>query len=59
MTKANDDLLIARANHQTKVRGSNDQEYQNYLDCADNGEGMDITTGCTLPLKTYEEWLNS
>lgn len=41
----------------TANRGTNDQEYQIYLDCADDGNGIDITTG--EPLKTYEEWLNS
>ena len=40
---------------QTKVRGSNDDEYQIYLDCADDGNGIDITTG--EPLKTYDEWM--
>lgn len=42
---------------QTQYRGTNDQEYQIYLACADNGEGIDITTG--KPLKTYQEWLES
>jgi len=42
---------------QTKTRGSNDSEYQLYLELADNGEGLDITTG--KPLKTYDEWINS
>jgi len=42
---------------QTKARGTNDQEYQIYLDLADDGKGNDITTG--NPLKTYDEWLNS
>jgi hypothetical protein len=42
---------------QTQARGSNDSEYQIYLACADNGKGIDFTTG--KPLKTYEEWLNS
>ena len=46
-----------RANWQTQARGSNDQEYQIYLDLADDGKGNDFTTG--KPLKTYEEWLNS
>ena len=40
---------------QTKGRGTNDQEYQIYLSCADNGRGIDITTG--KPLLTYDEWL--
>lgn len=42
---------------QTQARGSNDQEYQIYLDLADDGKGIDITTG--RPLKSYDEWLNS
>jgi hypothetical protein len=42
---------------QTQARGSNDSEYHIYLACADNGKGIDFTTG--KPLKTYEEWLNS
>jgi hypothetical protein len=42
---------------QTQARGSNDSEYQIYLSCADNGNGIDFTTG--KPLKTYQEWLNS
>jgi hypothetical protein len=42
---------------QTQARGTNDSEYQIYLSCADNGKGIDFTTG--KPLKTYDEWLNS
>jgi hypothetical protein len=42
---------------QTRLRGSNSDEYEIYLDCADDGHGIDITTG--RPLKTYEEWLES
>ena len=42
---------------QTQARGTNNQEYQIYLSCADNGRGIDFTTG--RPLKTYDEWLNS
>lgn len=41
---------------QTKARGSNDQEYQIYLDVADNGKGGDITNN-GAPLKTYDEWI--
>jgi len=44
--------------HQTKVRGSNNQEYQLYLDLANNGNGGDITNN-GAPLKTFDEWLNS
>ena len=43
---------------QTQTRGTNDQEYQIYLACADDGKGGDITRG-GQPLKTYEEWLQS
>jgi len=42
---------------QTQARGSNDNEYQIYLACADDGKGNDWTTD--KPLKTYDEWLNS
>ena len=42
---------------QTRARGDNDSEYQIYLSLADDGKGIDITTG--KPLKTYDEWLNS
>lgn len=31
--------------------------YEIYLACADDGNGIDITTG--MPLKTFDEWLNS
>lgn len=48
--------LIQNKNWQTQARGTNEQEYQIYLDCADNGKGIDITTG--KPLKTFDEWLN-
>jgi len=51
-------LLAAKANIRTKIRGTNDQEYQIYLDCANDGKGGDITNG-GAPLKTYEEWLNT
>ena len=50
--------LIPAANWQTRARGSNDQEYQIYLACADDGKGGDITRG-GAPLKTYDEWLAS
>jgi len=42
---------------QTKARGTNNDEYQIYLSCADDGNGIDVTSG--EPLKTYDEWLNS
>jgi hypothetical protein len=55
---AQPDLLDARANHQTRVRGTNCDEYEIYLACADDGQGGDITRG-GAPLKTFDEWMNS
>ena len=49
--------LLPAETWQTRARGTNDNEYQIYLACADDGEGNDIVTG--KPLKTYEEWLAS
>ena len=43
---------------QTQARGTNDQEYQIYLACADDGKGGDITRE-GAPLKTYDEWVAS
>ncbi len=41
---------------QTQTRGSNDDEYQIYLACANDGKGGDITRN-GAPLKSYAEWL--
>jgi hypothetical protein len=57
MTMQDNDNLLLSADWQTKMRGTNDQEYQIYLACADDGNGNSITNG--KPLKTYDEWLNS
>lgn len=43
---------------QTQYRGSNDQEYQLYLELADDGNGGDFTRGGE-PLKSYDEWMAS
>ena len=43
---------------QTKARGTNEQEYEIYLACADDGKGGDITRD-GAPLLTFDEWLNS
>ena len=43
---------------QTQARGSNDQEYQIYLVCADDGKGGDITNN-GAPLKSFDEWMAS
>ena len=42
---------------QTKARGSNSDEYEIYLTCADDGKGNDFITG--EHLKSYEEWMDS
>lgn len=49
--------LVASDTWQTRGRGSNDQEYQIYRSCADDGKGNEFMTG--KPLKTYEQWLRS
>lgn len=49
--------LEASYTWQTRGRGSNDQEYQIYRSCADDGKGNEFMTG--KPLKTYEQWLRS
>ena len=36
--------------------GSLRDRYEIYLACADDGNGIDITTG--EPLLTFDEWLN-
>ena len=55
-TIENEDFQDALANFQTPVRGSNEQEYQLYLDCADDGKGGDVTRN-GKPLLTFDEWL--
>ena len=57
-TGINKDGTLKPQTIRTKLRGTNDQEYQIYLDCADDGNGGDITRN-GAPLKTYDEWLNS
>ena len=56
--KPTPDRMLPRADWQTPLRGSNDAEYQIYLDCANDGKGGDITRP-GKPLKTYDEWLGS
>ncbi|MCK5919906.1 MAG: hypothetical protein KAG66_03135 [Methylococcales bacterium] len=43
---------------QTPCRGTNADEYQIYLDCADNGKGGDVTRN-GAPLLTFDEWMAS
>ena len=57
-TGINRDGTLKPQTIQTKLRGTNDQEYQIYLDCANDGKGGDIGRN-GKPLKTYEEWLAS
>ncbi len=51
------DLLDIETEKYTCYRGTNNDEYQIYLECANDGNGIDITTG--KPLKTFMEWINS
>lgn len=55
-TEKQRDILLPSVNWQTKARGTNDDEYQIYLACADDGKGGDITRK-GAPLLTYDEWL--
>jgi hypothetical protein len=48
--------MLPASDWQTQARGTNDQEYQIYLACANNGKGGDITRG-GAPLLSYDEWL--
>lgn len=50
-----DTATLLRELSRTRYRGTNQQEYETYLACADDGKGNDFVTG--EPLKTYEEWL--
>ncbi len=51
------DLLTSETEKYTRYRGTNATEYQIYRECANDGTGIDFTTG--KPLKTFDEWLNS
>ena len=51
-------VSTVRDDWQTKARGSNSQEYEIYLSCADDGKGGDCTRNGE-PLLTFDEWLNS
>lgn len=51
------ETLTPNANWQTRQRGTNEQEFEIFLACADDGNGGDITRG-GKPLPTFEEWLN-
>lgn len=49
-TAQDDPALIPAADWQTRQRGSNDNEYQIYRDCAED---------LGWPVKSYEQWLAS
>lgn len=51
-------MMELKENYQTKTRGTNKQEYEIYIACADNGKGGDITND-GKPLKTFEDFVNS
>jgi len=48
--------LETKADWQTKARGTNQDEYDIYKRCANDGKGGDITND-GKPLKTFNEWL--
>jgi hypothetical protein len=48
------DLIICGI---SKMLGTKRDEYEIYRKHADNGKGIDITTG--KPMKTFEQWLSS
>jgi len=50
--------IIFNTTFQTKIRGTNSDEYQLYLAFADDGNGGDLTRD-GAPLLTYDEWLNA
>lgn len=50
MERESDPKLMPHADWQTRQRGTNDNEYQIYVACAES-LGWEI--------KTYDEWLNS
>ena len=43
---------------QTRLRGTNEDEYEIYLTFADDGNGGDVTRN-GAPLKTFDEWMNN
>jgi hypothetical protein len=47
---------ILNVEWQTKARGTNEQEFDIFLHCANDGKGGDITNG-GAPLPTFDEWL--
>lgn len=47
--------LLDNPNWQTKLRGTNAEEYELYLNHCIDSEGKEITSG--LPKKTFDEWL--
>lgn len=57
LTHAGKVVSEVKSNWQTQARGTNDNEYQIYLSCANDGNDIDFTTG--KPLKTYDEWFNT
>ena len=50
-------IAEVKSDWSTKARGSNHQEYQIYLSCANDGKGNSIVDG--KPLKSFDEWINS
>lgn len=55
-TEAKVALLEQKLNEQTAFARRAINEYEIYRNCADNGQGGDITRG-GVPLLTFAEWL--
>ncbi len=49
-------VLVPKADWQTSQRGTNEAEFQIFLDLADDGKGGDITKN-GAPLPTFDEWM--
>jgi len=56
-TRRQKKFLEARADWQTQARGTNEDEFQIFVACADDGKGGDITHG-GAPLPSFDEWMN-
>jgi hypothetical protein len=50
-------IQTVRETWQTRTRGSDYSEWEIYTTFADDGNGIDFTTG--LPLKSFDEWMAS
>jgi len=54
VTEANEEL---RTTYKRAPGETFDVRYECYLNCADMGDGRDVTTNGKTMLKTFEEWV--